>query len=378
MGLLDIFTRNYDELDFMYDIDLLDDTSDRVYYKRLAIATCVNLIARTISQSEFRIKKQGDVQYDEFYYKFNVRPNRNQSASEFWETFVYKLIHDNEVLIVKTDTDDLLIADDFSRTEYAMKDDVFRDVTVKNYTFRRTFLSSDVIYITYSNVDLSRLINSLYADYGELFGRMLEFQLHNNQIRATVDTEGSYAKDKDTSTRLQNFINRMYEAVKKKTFAIVPQQKGFTYNEKTDRSSTSVEEINKITNGFLDHVARALGIPPALVRGEMADVEKSTRNYMTFCIDPILKKVKDELSGKFITKTAFMNGERLDIRRVSYRDLFDLASAIDKLISSSAFTGNEIREEAGYERSDDELLDKHIITKNYTELADLLEGGDQE
>ncbi|MGP4074128.1 phage portal protein [Piscibacillus sp. B03] len=378
MGLLDIFTRNYDELDFMYDIDLLDDTSDRVYYKRLAIATCVNLIARTISQSEFRIKKQGDVQYDEFYYKFNVRPNRNQSASEFWETFVYKLIHDNEVLIVKTDTDDLLIADDFSRTEYAMKDDVFRDVTVKNYTFRRTFLSSDVIYITYSNVDLSRLINSLYADYGELFGRMLEFQLHNNQIRATVDTEGSYAKDKDTSTRLQNFINRMYEAVKKKTFAIIPQQKGFTYNEKTDRSSTSVEEINKITNGFLDHVARALGIPPALVRGEMADVEKSTRNYMTFCIDPILKKVKDELSGKFITKTAFMNGERLDIRRVSYRDLFDLASAIDKLISSSAFTGNEIREEAGYERSDDELLDKHIITKNYTELADLLEGGDQE
>ncbi|WP_439646626.1 phage portal protein [Piscibacillus salipiscarius] len=290
MGLLDIFTKNYDEIDFMYDIDLLEDTSDRIYYKKLAIATCVNLIARTISQSEFRIKKKGIVQHDEFYYRMNVKPNRNQSASEFWDMFVYKLIHDNEVLIIKTDSDDLLIADDFSRTEYAMMDDVFREVTVKNYTFRRTFLSSDVIYIPYNNEDLSRLINSLYADYGELFGRMLEFQLHNNQIRATVDTESAHAKDKDTSTKLQNFINRMYEAVKKKTFAIVPQQKGFTYKEESNRASASVDEINKITNGFLDHVARALGIPPALVRGEMADVEKSTRNFMTFGIDPIIKK----------------------------------------------------------------------------------------
>lgn len=65
----------------------------------------------------------------------NVKPNRNQSASEFWDMFVYKLIHDNEVLIIKTDSDDLLIADDFSRTEYAMMDDVFREVTVKTILF---------------------------------------------------------------------------------------------------------------------------------------------------------------------------------------------------------------------------------------------------
>ncbi|GAA0491260.1 phage portal protein [Salinibacillus aidingensis] len=375
MGLFDLF-KKHSELEQMYDLDLIEDTSDRIYYKKLAIATCVNLIARTISQSEFRIKKKGIVQHDEFYYKMNVKPNRNQSASEFWETFVYKLIHDNEVLIVKTDTDDLLIADNFYRNEYAMMDDVFKDVTVKNYTFRRSFIASDVIYLEYSNDNLSRLVNSLYTDYGELFGRMLEFQKHNNQIRATVDTENVNPKDPEKQSKMQNFIDNMYQAIKNKAFAIVPQQKGFTYNEQSDRASSSVEEINKITNGFLDHVARALGIPPALVRGEMADVEKSTRNYMTFCIDPLLKKVKDEFSGKFIEKKDYMNGERLDIRRVSYRDLFDLASAVDKLVSSSVFTGNEVREAAGHERSDDELLDRHIITKNYTELEKLLEGGE--
>nr|WP_052000951.1 phage portal protein [Gracilibacillus halophilus] len=362
-------------MDFMYDIDLLEDTSDRIYYKKLAIATCVNLIARTISQSEFRIKQNGSVQYDEFYYRFNVKPNRNQSASEFWETFVHKIIHDNEVLIIKTDTDDLLIADDFSRTEYAMMDDVFRDVMVKNYTFRRNFISSDVIYIQYSNEDLSRLISSLYTDYGELFGRMLEFQKHNNQIRATVDTENVSKKDKETQNRLQAFIDRMYKAIKNKAFAIVPQQKGFTYQEKSDRTSSSAEEINKITSGFLDHVARALGIPPALVRGEMADVEKSTRNYMTFCVEPLLKKIKDELSAKFIDKRDFLNGQRINIRRVSYTNIFDVASAVDKLRSSGVANGHELRDELGMEESDDPIHDKYVITKNYSES---IEGGENE
>ncbi|SEQ23434.1 phage portal protein, HK97 family [Virgibacillus subterraneus] len=362
----------------MYDYELFEDTSDRIYYKRLAIATCVNMIARTISQSEFRIKKKGIVQYDEFYYRLNVRPNKNQSASRFWETVIYKLIHDNECLIIVSDSDDLLIADDFAKTEYALMEDVFKSVTIKNFTYSRSFVSSEVIYLEYSNEDLSRLIDSLYTDYGELFGRMLEFQKHNNQIRSTVDMENVNAKDPETQTKLQNFINKMYEVVKKKAFAIVPQQKGFVYSEQSSRASgASVEEINKITNGFLDHVAKALGIPVALVHGDMSDVENSTRNYMTFCIDPIIKEFRDEFTGKFVAKKDFLKGERVSIRRISYRDIFDLAAAVDKLVSSSVFTGNEVREEAGYERSNDELLDKHIITKNYTELEDLLEGGDK-
>ncbi|PJH69130.1 phage portal protein, partial [Salmonella enterica subsp. enterica serovar Typhimurium] len=71
----------------------------------------------------------------------------------------------------------------FNRIEYGLVEDTFKGVTVKNFTFRRTFKASDVIYLQYSNEDLSRLINSLFSDYGELFGRLIEFQKHNNQIR---------------------------------------------------------------------------------------------------------------------------------------------------------------------------------------------------
>ena len=335
------------------------------------------MIGRTISQSEFRVKKDNKILKDELYYKLNVRPNQNTTASHFWQTVVYKLIHDNECLIVKSDTDDLLIADDFIRAEYGLVEDIFKSVTIKNFTYQRTFKMSDVVYLEYDNENLAKLIDGLFTDYGELFGRMIEFQKHKNQVRATVDMEGVNAKDPRTQERLQSFIDRMYQAVKEKAFAIIPQQKGFTYKEESTSSqgSTNFEEINKLTNGFLDKVAMALGVPVSLVHGEMADAEKQTRNYMTFSIDPLLKKIKDELNAKFVGKKDYLAGEKFDIRRVSYSNLFDLATAVDKLRSSGVMNGNELRDELNLERVDDPMLDRYFITRNYTEDNEELEGG---
>ena len=375
IGLLDIFKRNT-ELEWMYDVDLLEGTSERIKMKQLAIQTCVNMIGRIISQSEFRVKKNKETIKDELYYRLNVRPNKNMSASYFWQTVVYKLIHDNECLIIKSDSDDLLIADDFDRVEYGLVEDTFKNVTVKNFTFQRTFTMSDVFYLEFDNENLSKLIDSLFVDYGSLFGRMVEFQKHKNQIRSTVDLETTGAKDPETQRKLQSFIDRMYQAIKEKTFAIIPQQKGFTYTEQAASSGASVEEINKVSNGFLDHVAKALGIPVALIHGEMADVEKATRNMMTFCIDPLLKKIKDESDAKFIDKKEYLAGRRIDIKRVSYSNMFDVATSVDKLRSSGVANGHELRDAIGLEQMDDPILDKFVITKNYQETNEL-EGGDK-
>ena len=373
MGVLDWF-RKRDDLAFMYDFELIEDTATKVQLKRLAVQTCVNLIARTISQTEFRIKKNGEYTKNEMYYRFNVRPNLNTSASTFWQTVIYKLVHDNECLIVQSDTRDLLVADSFTRVEYAIYEDKFKDVTVKNYTFDRTFPTRDVIYLSYNNDSLTKLIDGLYTDYGELFGRLIEAQKRKNQIRGIIDIEAIQSMNEERQKALQDYINKIYKAFSTKDVAIVPQQKGFTYEEKQQGSSTQpVDEINKITDGFMDQVARAFGIPLAFLRGDMADVEKQTRNYMTFCIDPLLKKVTDELNAKLFSKGEYMSGSRVEAKRISYSNMFDVATAADKLRSAGIATGNELRDQVGLPPSDDPIADQLVITKNYTES---LEGGE--
>lgn len=362
----------------MVDLDIITDTANRLHMKRLAIDTCVSFLGRTISQSEFRVRNGKAFKKDELYYRLNVRPNKNMTASTFWERFVRKLIYDNECLVIQADDGDLLIADGFQHNEYAVFEDTFIDVRVKDYTFKRSFKQSEVIHLKYRNDKLSPLIDGLFADYGDLFGRILNSQKRKNQVRGTVDMDMIGAKTEEQIAKLQEFIDNMYKSIGSKDIAIVPQQKGINYNEIYNgvANGPSVEEINKVTNGFLNQVAMAIGIPIALIYGEMADVEKQTKNYMLFTVRPLLKKLSDEANVKFFEMSEYLLGLKIEVKAVSYQSIFDLATSIDKLISSSAFTGNEIRTEVDYEESDDPNLNIHHITKNYTKLNES-EGGEK-
>ncbi|PEM78553.1 phage portal protein [Bacillus toyonensis] len=372
-----VFKRNK-ELEFMLDLDLIADTANRLHMKRLALDTCVSFLGRTISQSEFRVRNGKTFEKNELYYRLNVRPNKNMTASTFWERFIRKLIYDNECLVIQADDGDLLIADGFQHNEYAVYEDAFTDVTVKDYTFKRSFKQSEVIHLKYRNDKLSPLIDGLFADYGDLFGRILNSQKRKNQVRGTVDMDMIGVKTEEQIAKLQEFIDNMYKSIGSKDIAIVPQQKGINYNEIYNgvANGPSVEEINKVTNGFLNQVAMAFGIPTALIYGEMADVEKQTKNYMLFTVRPLLKKLSDEANVKFFEMSEYLLGRRIEVKAVSYQSIFDLATSIDKLISSSAFTGNEIRSEVDYEDSDDPNLNIHHITKNYTKLNES-EGGEK-
>ncbi|PDZ37575.1 phage portal protein, partial [Bacillus cereus] len=86
-------------------------------------------------------------------------------------------------------------------------------------------------------------------------------------------------------------------------------------------------------------------------------------------------KLSDEANVKFFEMSEYLLGQKIEVKAVSYQSIFELATSIDKLISSSAFTGNEIRSEVDYEESDDPNLNIHHITKNYTKLNDS-EGGE--
>ncbi|WP_443756573.1 phage portal protein [Bacillus cereus] len=365
----DVLNKNK-EIAFMFDVDMFIDTANRVHMKRLAIDTCISFLGRTISQSEFRVKNGEVFEKNELYYRLNVRPNKNMTASTFWEKFIQKLVYDNECLVIQADDGDLLIADDFEHNEYAVFEDTFTNVTVKDYQFKRSFKQSEVIHLRYRNDKLSPLIDGLFADYGDLFGRILSSQKRKNQIRGTVDMDMIGAKIQEQVDKLQKFIDDMYQAIGKKDIAIVPQQKGIEYKEVYNGSANgpSVEEINKVTNGFLNQVAMAMGISTALIYGEMADVEKQTKNYMNFTVKPLLKKISDEVNVKFFEMNEYLEGQRVEVKSISYQTIFELAESIDKLISSGAFKGNEVRLEAGYEVSDDPNLNKHYITKNYAEM----------
>lgn len=379
MGWLqDVLNKNkeigmmFDEFDF-FGIEI----SQRAYLKKMALETCINFIGRTISLSEFRISKDMKKIKSDWDYLLNVRPNTDQSAADFWQDFAYKLLHENEVLVILTDNNDLLIADSFDRIEYAIYPDIFKSVTVKDYTFQRSFNMNEVIHITYNNEKLTEFMNGMFEDYTNLFSRMIETNMFSNQIRATAEMDSTQKLDDENMGKLQNFINKLFGAFRKNAFAIVPKLKGFNYEEIADGSNSgkSVEELAKVKRDLIDDVANILGIPTSLVHGDMAEFETAIKAYIKFCIAPLVKKIEDELNAKLIEKDDYLSGTKIEVIGIAELNPLEFADAVDKLRASGVYNGNEIRGKFGDEPVDNPLLEEYVMTKNY---SGTIEGGEKD
>ncbi|MFE5430269.1 phage portal protein [Peribacillus simplex] len=377
IGLFDsIFSKNK-ALASSYDYEFAIEATKRVYLKEIALETCINFIARTISQTEFRYMREHERIRNELDYAFNVRPNTDMTASDFWQTVIANLISDNEVLIIPYQ-DQLLIADSFIRNEYALFPDTFQSVTVKNFMFNRKVWNMDeVIYLTYNNKRLTSFMDGLINDYAELFGSLIESSKRSFQIRGAIKFDTSH--DLNDTEKTQSLIDKITRAVRDKVTAIFPLFKGISYEEFSNGSvkGPSHEDINKVKRALIDDVANILGIPINLLHGDVADLDSGLKAYIKLCIYPLVKKITDELNAKTITRQEYQDGEHIKAIGVKVKDIFELAAAFDKLIASGTFTRNELREEAGFNRSDNPKLDEFILTKNY-ESIDEPKGGENE
>lgn len=371
---IDIYLKNKELVAESMDFESpeISCKENEIYLKRMALDICANFVARAVGQSVFKTENKA------WYYKLNVRPNTDQSASQFWDRVTYKLIVDNKVLVVLTDSDDLVIADTWNRNEYAVYEDTFEGVTVKGYTFKKTFSMSDVLYVEYNNERLERFTDGLFKDYGELYGRLLDAAKRNNQIRGTVSLDGTADLGDETQKKLQNYIDKLFRAFQNRSIAIAPITKGFTYNEQSNTTGTKniqVEEIQKIPDFLINIVADAIGIPTALLHGNRAELKDNITFFNKYCLPPVLKKIGDELNAKTISPRDYEKGERIEVWGISRPGMFDVAEEIDKLISSGTFNPNEVRNELGYDPR--EGGDIYSRTKNY-EDAKAQKGGEEE
>ncbi|POA05603.1 phage portal protein [Staphylococcus caprae] len=377
MSIFDRIMGRNEAIEFSYDFELLHETSQKAYIKKWALDTCINHIARTISQTKFEIiDSESKDTSSTTHYKLNVRPNTDESAATFWQKVIRKLIYDNEVLIVVTDSKDLIIADDFVREEYALYDDIFDHIMIGDFEYERSFRMSEVIYLEYNNESITNMLMGLFSDYGDIFGRMIKSNLMNNQIRATLSMDTNVALKTTTNEEMKKFINKAYKAFESNDIAIVPVQKGYNYTEHTNDNTSSksqIEEMAKVPNQLLSYVASNLGIPLPLLDGSVADIEAMTENYMKFCINHFIEKIVDELNAKLFSERGYKEGKRIKAITIGAKTPVEKAEAVDKLVASGSFTPNEVRDMFNYPHIEDEEMDKVMVTKNYIKKEDMSE-----
>ena len=172
-------------------------TAESFRVTELALFTAIDFIARSLAKCEFVTVQNNKEFHGEEYYLWNIAPNLHQTKIEFMTQAVSTLIFENELLIIETSDKQLLIADSFNKTEYAMMDDTFNCVSCRNFNFQRSFKESEVIYLKYNNFALRGLLSEMCASYEQLMSSAQKRYNKSVGHKGIVEFENMSFGDKD-------------------------------------------------------------------------------------------------------------------------------------------------------------------------------------
>lgn len=368
---------------------------NRLALYEFALHSGINIIANALSACEVRtFENWKEVRKDQ-YYKWNFEPNINTNAAQFKQKLVWSLIYKNECLVIQNGKGDFLIADSYEHDQYAIYQDVFRNVTVcadsgngiyHPYTFNKTFRMEDVLFYRLSNRNIRALMDELIEDYSQLLKTAMQKFYKSGGERGVLDIDANasnsnYGVKADGTPRTFNdvyteLINKQFATYFKSPNAVLPLFKGFHYETKggeaSKKSTSEIKDVTDITKEVYDRVGNALQIPPALLRGDVADVTAITKNLITFAIDPIASVIETENNRKLYRKEVLTGTyQMVDTSTIMHMTAAELAAASDKMISCGGWNIDEIRKKAGDAPLNTPWSRKHFITKNYDEMNTL-------
>lgn len=353
--------------------------------EEFTIHAAINLIANCVSKCEFKTFQDGKEKEGEEYYAWNYEPNRNQNSSQFLQELVERLLYYNECLVVEADGQ-LVIAESFTKEEYCLKEVLFKNVYRGGLTFKRTFPMSEVLYFRLNNKNIRQLLSNLCAGYTKILEDAVDKYEKAGGEKGTlkIDTSASgmnYGKLTFEEV-YEDLMNNRFRKFFNSRSAVLPLFNGFTYTkqaaEQSKKSTSEMKDITDLLDEIVETVARAFNIPVSLLKGDVSDVEKITKNFLTFCIDPICEMIQTEINRKRYGRKEIQKGNylRIDTTTVMHTDVFEIAEKIDKLIASGMYCIDELRKKAGDTELNTEESRTYRITKNYTEIGNL-KGGDK-
>lgn len=357
-----------------------EEAKKKIVIQEFALSVASNLISGAISKCEFKtFYRNKEIKSDE-YYLWNIQPNKNQNSTEFIQEIISKLIYKNDVLIFQV-AGELFVADGFTKEEYAISEHKFKDVYKNDFTFDKTFYMEDVIYLKLNNKDIKQILNELTNSYAELINVSIDKYKKSGGRKGIVKTDTTLEGDEDFQEQLETIMNDSFKNYFNSVNAVLNLPNGVEYTEikhEGGKTTSEVNDINSLMKNAFDRVSQALRIPPALMSGEIADVEKVTDNFLTFCIDPFVEMIAEEIIRKRYGKQEYLKGSyiKIDTTSIKHIDIFSVAEAVDKLRAAGMYNVDELRIKVGDEPLNTEFSKKYVITKNYQEITDL-KGGEE-
>ena len=346
---------------------LICDAGEEFAVREVVFSACVNMVANYMAKAEMHFFKGEQEERGGEYYLWNVSPNRNQSASEFWHEFVDRLYRGNEVLII-----DEPYGDGFVLAEAFVRDDskpatVFRDVVYRDD--RRAMLrEGQVMHFQLNNRDIAAMTEAMQISFVRLISAAVNNYVFNSGQHWKVIVDAIAPNQEERIDALQKVIERQIKPFLEANNGVLPQYDGYVYEQVSGAkgSSGGNKDVGELINQVWEQTAMAFGIPTVLIQGKVADDKTAMTRFLSGPIDALARQVEQEANRKRIRRERYLNGDRLvlDTSNMIHYDIMENASNLQALIGSAVYSVNDILRGIGKAPIHADWADKHYLTLN--------------
>lgn len=361
-----------------------EDGHGKIALEAFALLTVIEMVARLVAKCEYKTFCDGKEVKGAEWVSLNVKPNKNQTSTEFWQEVVCRLLFDNEVLWIVTPDGQKIIAEHFNKTEYAIHETVFHDVERKGFTFSRSFRSSEVFYLRYNTIGKQAYVDNLFGMYESLISTASEKYHKSGGEKGVLEVSAKAKGDRKYDETFKTLMNNYFKSYFQQRNAVLPLHEGFAYKPSTSdaakKYSNEISDINNLVDAALSRAAQAIHVPPALVRGDVAGIKDAYDLLLTECIDPLVYMISEQLTGKQFSTEEIIRGCEIvgDTSCIKHIDIFEISANADKLIGCGLLSPDQTMEKAGLHPTGEAWAQKHYMTKNYMTAEMAAEGGDTE
>lgn len=340
----------------------------------LCYGICVDMIANALGRCEFRTYMGNEETQGPEYYLWNVEPNVNQNSTMFLHKLVHQLYRKNEALVVTirrrdTQGDALIVADSWDPPEDGpARRNEYKNVTVGEFTFSKTFSESDVLHLKLNHVNIKPYLTAVSRAYERMVTIAQTLYTWDRGQHWKVHVAGIANGDNDFMKNFSDYVDKQVKPFFNNQAAVLPEFDGWTFEpvQSSGNASSDTRDIRAMIEDVFDFTARTLMIPAVLVNGTVEGTADANSRFLSYCLDPLCDQLQEEIVRKRYGYDEWRRGNtlRVDSSSILHFDLFANAANIEKIIGSGTFTINDVRRAANQAPIDASWANESHMTLN--------------
>lgn len=358
-------------------LDVISVNMNRIQLAKLAEEKAINMIANAIAKSEIVLSTGHERRKDSAYYRLNIRPNDNQTGTDFWYCVASKLLREGDCVIVRMGNGMYYLADNYVASNHVLFQKIYTGVTITDgidtVSLSRAFTSDDVIHLRHGNSRLRlfrEVVLSSYNDAVAALNQMVTLSgtpRFKYKVNANMSFRSKDANGNDVILTIDQVIDKLKKQLIDKDITIIRETEGTALEYMDMKSSIPSNELKNMAEEINNQCAMSYDIPIDVFNGKITEKSDATNEFITYAVQPVAEIITDSLNSKLVGEGDFIKGERAFVwlARFKHVDVIDAANSLDKL-RGIGYNFDEIREMTGYETLNTEWSQARALTKNYS------------